>query len=101
VTGQRKFFYVYGGSFKFGDQTKRIDGTAWSLGACDEVRLRAVAVRDLARSEGVPLGGIEITEFWFSEMVTDVQSTGTEGADPFRLRDPSPDPFRPHDVPDT
>jgi hypothetical protein len=101
VTGQQKFSYAYSGTFTFNGQTKRIDGTAWSRGRCDEVRLRAVAVRDLSQSEGVPLAGIEITEFWFSEMVTDVQSTGTEGADPFRPRDTSPDPFRPHDVPDT
>jgi hypothetical protein len=86
VTG-RRFGYVYGGTATFADQMRELEGTAWSLGRCDEVRLRSLAVRDLSRSEGVPLAGIEITRFWFSEIVTDA--------------DMSPDPFRPYDVPDT
>jgi hypothetical protein len=106
VTGRLKFGYVYGGTATFGGQRRELDGTAWSLGRCDEVRLRAAAVRDLSQSEGIPLAGIEITAFWYSEIVTeasvqDVQSE-TGGADPFRPRHPStgPDPFRPCDVPD-
>lgn len=100
MTRRQVFSYVYGGAATFGGQTRSIDGTAWSLGRCDEVRLRAAAVRDLSQSEGVPLAGIEITDFWYSEVVTDdgVRDTAA-GADPFRpngvpARD-TVDPFSP------
>lgn len=93
MRGQQRFCYVYGGTATFGGRTRNLEGTAWSLGRCDEVRLRAVAVRDLSETERVPITEIEITGFWFSEFVTDAPS-GTEGADPFRPG-PSPDPFRP------
>lgn len=99
MTGQRKYGYVYGGTVTFGDTARDVDGTAWSLGRCDEVRLRAAAVRDVSRSEGVPLAGIEITEFWYSEIITDdSRDTGTAGADPFRphgVPEDAVDPFRP------
>ncbi|MFH8805299.1 hypothetical protein ACH4F6_38120 [Streptomyces sp. NPDC017936] len=94
MTRRRKFGYVYGGTAVYGGQTRALDGTAWSLGPCDEVRLRAVAARDLAKAEGVPLAGMEITEFWYSEIVTeDGGPDRTEGADPFRPH--GPDPFSP------
>jgi hypothetical protein len=101
VTGRQRYGYVYGGTATFQGQTRTLDGTAWSLGRCDEVRLRAAAVRDLSRTEDVPLAGVEISDFWFSEIVTEDDGrdiTGTSGADPFR---PHPctgagqDPFRP------
>ncbi|WP_030248255.1 hypothetical protein [Streptomyces sp. NRRL S-455] len=100
-----RFGYVYGGTARFKGQKYMLDGTAYSLGRCDEVRLRAAAVRDLSQSQNVPLAGIEITDFWFSEIVTenDIRDTsaGTASADPFRPHaDPGPDPFRPCDVPD-
>lgn len=107
MTGRLKFGYVYGGTAVVRDETRILDGTAWSLGRCDEVRLRAAAVRDLSQSEGVELRDIEITDFWFSEIVTEASvrdlATGTESADPFRPQHPcaGPDPFRPcRDVPD-
>lgn len=83
---KQRFGYVYGGAVTFGGQRRELDGMAWADGRCDEVRLRAAAVRDLSRTEGIPLAGIEIKDFWFSEIVTDA--------------DTGPDPFRPHDVPD-
>lgn len=93
----RKFGYVYGGTAVFGDQVRQLDGTAWSLGRCDEARLRAVAMKDLSQSEGVPIAEIAIKEedFWYSEIVTDSR---TAGADPFRPHDASGDtvdPFSP------
>ena len=105
MTGRLKFGYVYGGTAVIRGQTRILDGTAWSLGRCDEVRLRAAAVRDLSRSEGVPLAGIEIADFWFSEIVVEASARdlmGAEGADPFRPQHPcaGPDPFRPCDVPE-
>lgn len=100
MTGQQRYGYVYGGIATFSGQVRELDGTAWSLGRCDEVRLRAAAVRDLSRTEGVPLAGIEIKVFWYSEIVTDdVRDTGTTaGADPFRphgVPEDFPDPFSP------
>lgn len=93
---QQKFGYVYGGTVTFGDQVRDVDGTAWSLGECDEVRLRAAAVKDVARTEGVPLAGIEIKAFWYSEIAVaaDLPHPCT---DPFGSRStpPAPDPFRP------
>lgn len=104
MTGRRKYGYVYGGTVIVRGQPREIDGTAWSLGPCDEVRLRAAAIRDVSRSEAVPLAGLEITAFWYSEIVTGaVQDiAGTPGADPFRPQHPcaGPDPFRPCDVPE-
>lgn len=106
MSGRATFSYVYGGTVMLRGQSREIDGTAWSVGRCDEVRLRAAAVRELSQSEGVPLAGIEITTFWFSEMVvTDsVRDTaaGMAGADPFRPQHPcaGTDPFRPCDVPE-
>lgn len=98
-----KFGYVYGGTARIRGQKFQLDGTAWSLGRCDEVRLRAAAVRDLSLSQNVPLAGIEVTDFWFSEIVTenDIRdTTRTESVDPFRPL-AGPDPFRPCDVPDS
>ena len=98
MTGRRKYGYVYGGTATFQGQVRQIDGTAWSLGQCDEVRLRAVAVRDLSQTESVPLAGIEITNFWYSEIVTDdARDARTAGADPFRPHghEDNADPFRP------
>lgn len=98
-----KFGYVYGGTARIGGQKYQLDGTAWSLGRCDEVRLRAAAVRDLSQSQNVPLAGIEIVDFWFSEIVTenDIRdTTRTESVDPFSPHT-GPDPFRPCDVPDS
>lgn len=96
---QQKFGYVYGGTIAFNDQVRGVDGTAWSLGECDEVRLRAAAVKDVARTEGVPLAGIEIKAFWYSEIVVaaDLPHPCT---DPFSPREhddrrDTPDPFRP------
>jgi hypothetical protein len=95
-----RFGYVYGGTALIRGQKHTLDGTAWSLGRCDEVRLRAAAVRDLSQSEGAPLAGIEITDFWFSEVVTEADIAGrVEGADPFHPQ-AGPDPFRPCDVPE-
>jgi hypothetical protein len=96
-----KFGYVYGGTALIKGQKHLLDGMAWSRGRCDEVRLRAAAVRELTQSQGVPLAGIEITDFWFSEIVTenDIRDTArTESVDPFRPH-AGPDPFRPCDVP--
>jgi hypothetical protein len=94
-----KFGYVYGGTATVKGQRRALDGTAWSVGRCDEVRLRAAAVRDVSQSQNAPLADIEITDFWFSEIVTenDIRdtATGTEGADPFRPHAAGPDPFRP------
>ncbi|MGY5634172.1 hypothetical protein ACW7N6_38170 [Streptomyces sp. UC1A3] len=106
MTGRLKFGYVYGGTATIRGATRVLDGTAWSLGRCDEVRLRAAAVRDLSRSEGVPLAGIEITDFWYSEIVEKASdrdlALGAESADPFRPQHPcaGPDPFRPCAGPD-
>lgn len=99
-----KFGYVYGGTALVQDQKYQLDGTAWSRGRCDEVRLRAAAVRDLSQSQNVPLAGIEVTDFWFSEIVTenDIRDMArTESVDPFRPHAAGPDPFRPCDVPDS
>jgi hypothetical protein len=105
MTGRLKFGYVYGGTAVLRGKTRILDGTAWSLGRCDEVRLRAAAVRDLSRDHGVELRDIEITDFWFSEVVTEAEARdlATGSADPFRPQHPcaGPDPFRPcRDVPD-
>lgn len=102
MTGRKRYGYVYAGRATVNGQPRRVEGTAWSLGPCDEVRLRAAAVRDLARSEGVPLAGIDISEFWFSEItVEDVPDAATSSsADPFRPAHPCQDPFRPLDLPD-
>jgi hypothetical protein len=104
VTGRKRYGYVYAGWATVSGEGKRVEGTAWSLGPCDEVRLRAAAVRDLSRSVGAPLAGIEITDFWFSEIaVDDVPDTTAAGADPFRpdaVQHPCQDPFRPYDLPD-
>ena len=92
-----KFQYVYGGTARIKGQNYALDGTAWSLGRCDEVRLRALAVRDVSQSQDVPLTDVEIINFWFSELVTenDIRDTRTESADPFRPHAAGPDPFRP------
>lgn len=99
MTARQKYGYVYGGTLTFGDQVRELDGMAWSWGRCDEVRLRAEAVKDASRTEGVPLAGIEIKAFWYSEIVTDdvPGATETAGADPFRPHGgpDDPDPFRP------
>lgn len=104
MTGRRRYGYVYGGTVTVSGERKVVDGTAWSLGPCDEVKLRAAAIRDIARSEGVPLAGLEITDFWYSEISTDAvhPAAGTAGADPFRPQHPcmGPDPFRPCDPDD-
>lgn len=85
----------------FSGKTREIEGSAWAHGRCDEVRLRAAAVQDLSRTENVPLAGIEITDFWYSELVTD-DGVQHPCVDPFSPRGaPEPvDPFSPHDVPD-
>ena len=96
MTRWQRFEYVYGGTVTFGGRALRLDGTAGSPERCDEARLRAVAARSLSRSEGVPLTEIEITDFWFSEIVA--EPAGTAGADPFRPHDPpgdTVDPFSP------
>lgn len=101
MSGRATFSYVYGGTISIRGERRPIDGTAWSVGRCDEVRLRAAAVRELSQSEGVPLAGIEITEFWFTEMVVTASArdtaAGAAGADPFRPQHPctGTDPFRP------
>jgi hypothetical protein len=100
-----RYGYVYGGTAVIRGEARIVDGTAWSLGPCDEVRLRAAAVRDLSRSEGVPLAAIAINDFWFSEIVTEDGAVGdmdaAAGPDPFRTHPAAgPDPFRPCDVPD-
>lgn len=96
MTGQRKFGYVYGGTVVVNDQVREVDGTAWSLGQCDEVRLRAAAVKDVARTEGVPLAGIEIKSFWFSEITVEADLPHP-CTDPFgpRSTPTAPDPFSP------
>jgi len=85
----------------FSGQTREIEGSAWAHGQCDEVRLRAAAVQDLSRTENVPLAGIEITSFWYSELVTDAR-VQHPCVDPFgpRSTPTAPDPFSPHDVQD-
>lgn len=93
MTGRTTYGYVYGGQATFGGQTRSLEGTAWSLGPCDEVRLRAAAVRDLSRTECIPLAGIEITRFWYSEIATAGDSDST--ADPFHRPHAGPDPFSP------
>ncbi|MFD8226909.1 hypothetical protein ACFV16_22360 [Streptomyces massasporeus] len=109
VPGMRrveKFGYVYGGTAVIKGQKYVLEGTAESPARCDETRLSALAMQDLSQSQDVPLTGIEITDFWFSELVTendirDTSAAGTEGADPFRPHPHTgPDPFRPCDVPD-
>lgn len=98
TASQMRFGYVYGGTVTFGSQVRKVEGTAWSLGRCDEVRLRAAAVRDVARTENIPLAGIEIRDgsFWYSEIsvAADLPHPCT---DPFGSRStpPTPDPFRP------
>lgn len=101
MTGPRTYGYVYGGTVTFSGKTREIEGSAWAHGRCDEVRLRAAAVQDLSRTENVPLAGIEITDFWYSELVTD-DGVHHPCVDPFSPRgSPEPvDPFSPHDVPD-
>lgn len=97
-----KFGYVYGGTATVKGRKYLMDGTAWSLGRCDEVKLRAAAVRDLSQSQSVPLAGIEITDFWFSELVTETDtrdSARTATVDPFSPH-AGPDPFRPCDAQD-
>ncbi len=90
-----QFGYVYGGTALIKGKPHELEGTAWSLGRCDEVRLRAAAVRELTQSQNVPLEGIEITDFWFSEIFTESEvRQSTESADPFRPH-AGPDPFRP------
>lgn len=93
---QQRFGYVYGGTITFGDQVREVEGTAWSLGQCDEVRLRAAAVRDVSHTEQIPLAGIEVESFWYSEIVADADLPHP-CTDPFGSRStPSaPDPFRP------
>lgn len=102
MSGRRKYGYIYGGTVTFGGEVRDVDGAAWSLGRCDETRLRAVAVQDVSRTEGVPLTGMELVRFWYSEIVTeDRDIAGTAGADPFRPygapedRRDTVDPFRP------
>lgn len=95
------FGYVYGGTVTYQGKVREIDGTAWSLAQCDEAKLRATAMRDLSRSENVPLEDIQIVSFRFSEFITDDKGSPVEHpcADPFRPREaPMPDavdPFRP------
>lgn len=96
--------YVYGGTVTYHGEVHEIDGTAWSMGQCDEDRLRACALRDLSRSENVPIPSIEINTFFFSEIVTDQRGAAVEHpcADPFRPRKAEAgadtvDPFRPAD----
>lgn len=98
VTGQQKFGYVYGGTVTFGDQVREVDGTAWSLGQCDEVKLRAAAVKDVSETEGIPLAGIAIADFWYSEIVVEADLPHP-CTDPFRPAGApeAPDPFRPRD----
>jgi hypothetical protein len=102
MTGPKKYGYVYGGKASIKGQVRPLEGTAWSLGQCDEVKLRAAAVRDLAQIENVPLAGIEINEFWFSEIVAEADLPHP-CTDPFRPRGvpedrrDTPDPFRPGD----
>src|ERR1044072_2129087 len=94
---------VYGGAAPGNGEKYMLDGSAWSLGRCDEVKLRAAAVRDLSTDQNVPLAGIEITDFWFSEIVTenDISDTGrAESVHPFSPH-AGPDPFRPCDVQDS
>lgn len=98
MTGIR-YGYVYSAVVTFGEQVRNVEGTAWSLGRCDEVRLRATAVKDLSRTEGVPLAGIEIKSFWYSEIVSEPDMPHP-CTDPFRSRSGPddrafPDPFRP------
>lgn len=99
MTQRRTYEYIYGGTVEYLGQVRELDGTAWSLGPCDEVRLRAAAIRDLSRTQGAPLAGIVIRRFWFSEIVTDLRQPAAAGADPFCPRS-DPDPFCPHDSPD-
>lgn len=93
---RQRFGYVYGGVITFGGQVREVEGTAWSLGQCDEVRLRAAAVRDVARTERIPLAGIEIKSFWYSEITVEADLPHP-CTDPFGSRSapPAPDPFRP------
>lgn len=93
---QQRFGYVYGGTVAFNGQVREVEGTAWSLGQCDEVRLRAAAVRDTARTEGVPLAGIEIKAFWYSE-ISVAADLPHPCSDPFGSRNtpPASDPFSP------
>lgn len=98
---RRQYSYIYGGTVTIGDTVRDIDGTADCPARCDEARLRAVAARDVSRSEGVPLTQVEIAAFWFSEIVTETRGTGTAGADPFRphgVPGDSVDPFAPGDI---
>jgi len=100
MTGRLKFGYFYGGTATVRGHAKVLDGTAWSLARCDEMRLRAEAARDVSRSEGVELRDVEITDFWFSEIVTADdrdRASGVQSADPFRPQHPCDgfDPFRP------
>lgn len=96
MTGQQKFGYVYGGTVTVGGRVRQVDGTAWSLGRCDEVRLRAAAVKDVAETEDVPIAGIEITSFWYSEISVEADLPHP-CTDPFgpRSTPTAPDPFRP------
>ncbi len=93
---QGRFGYVYGGVITFGDQVRDVEGTAWSRGRCDEVRLRAEAVKDVARTEQIPLAGIEVKSFWYSEISVEADLPHP-CTDPFGSRStpPAPDPFRP------
>lgn len=97
MTGQQRYGYVYGGTVLIKGQVRELDGTAWSLGPCDEVRLRAAAVQDLSRTESVPIRGVEILDFWYSEIVTDAVQGSPASADPFCPRDApgTVDPFSP------
>jgi hypothetical protein len=94
VTGRRRYGYVYGGTVEYRGRVRDIHGDANCDERCDEVKLRAAAAHDVARAEGVPLAEIEIIDFWYSEMATNIPGT----VDPFRphgVADDHPDPFSP------
>lgn len=101
------FGYVYSGTATYRRKVRQFDGTAWSLGPCDEIKLRAAAMNDLSESEDVPLAEIEIESFWFSEVVSDGRGGTVEHpcTDPFSTSRDAPDdryrdtvdPFRPAD----
>ncbi|MGW2213302.1 hypothetical protein [Streptomyces sp. NPDC001781] len=94
MTRQRRSYgYVYSGVVAHGAEVRNLDGTAWSIEPCDEARLRAVALKDVAESEGVPLGELDVKSFWFSEISAE-PDLPHPCSDPFGPR-PGPDPFQP------